>query len=121
MLPLIEFCQISTMSFINSKTKKKKSPVRKVRNFKKTAGSSLVPFFEARCCKEDESELMEKVGKHRYYAAKAAKNRAVRGQPDRKISKEMVFILQDKKRLLKKRMDAIEKKREMEEIDHGWL
>ena len=109
------------MTFVNSKAKKKREPKRKVRNFKKTAGISLVPYFEARCRKEDEAELMERVGKHRYYGAKAAKNRASAGKPDRKIRKEIVFQLQDKKRLLKKRMDAIEKKREMEEIEHGWL
>ena len=109
------------MTFINSKTKKRSSPKRKVRNFKKTAGISLVPYFEARCHKEDEAKLMEKVGKRSYYISKAAKNRVSAGKPDRKISKELIFLLQDKKRLLKKRMDAFEKKREMEEIEHGWL
>jgi hypothetical protein len=109
------------MSFINSKVKKKKSPVRKVRNFKKGAGISLVPYFEARCRKEDEAELMEKVGKRNYYSGKAAMNRELAGKPDRKFTKELAFMIQDKKRLLKKRMDAIEEKKEMEEIEHGWL
>ena len=98
-------------------SKKLKDRKRKVKNFKRGAGSSLVPFFSARCKKEGVARKVDEVGKRVYYSGVARANREGNEHcTDRGLNRNEMEIVRKHRKRVKGRIEEL---REELELKHA--